>query len=43
MGSGYYKMTIVEYETAFTNLAEYASYLVATNEMRARRFEEGLR
>ncbi|GFS33303.1 hypothetical protein Acr_00g0027690 [Actinidia rufa] len=35
--------TIAEYEAAFTNLAEYAPHLVATNEMRARRFEDGLR
>ncbi|GFY87468.1 hypothetical protein Acr_05g0011070 [Actinidia rufa] len=34
---------IVEYEAAFTNLAEYAPHLVATDEMRARRFEDGLR
>ena len=36
-------MTIVEYQVAFTNLAEYAPYLVAIDEMRARRFEERLR
>ncbi|GFS46014.1 hypothetical protein Acr_00g0099590 [Actinidia rufa] len=35
--------TIVDYEGAFTNLAEYAPHLVATDEMRARRFEDGLR
>ncbi|GFZ07013.1 hypothetical protein Acr_18g0011830 [Actinidia rufa] len=35
--------TIVDYEAAFTNLAEYAPHLVATDEMRARRFEDGLR
>ncbi|GFY96908.1 hypothetical protein Acr_11g0012140 [Actinidia rufa] len=34
---------IAEYEAAFTNLAEYAPHLVATDEMRARRFENGLR
>ncbi|GFY82625.1 hypothetical protein Acr_02g0008650 [Actinidia rufa] len=34
---------IVEYEAAFTNLAEYAPHLVATDEMRVRRFEDGLR
>ncbi|XP_057502685.1 uncharacterized protein LOC130786392 [Actinidia eriantha] len=34
---------IAEYEAAFTNLAEYAPHLVATDEMRARRFEDGLR
>ncbi|GFZ05555.1 hypothetical protein Acr_17g0011270 [Actinidia rufa] len=31
------------YEGSFTNLAEYAPHLVATDEMRARRFEDGLR
>ncbi|GFS38198.1 hypothetical protein Acr_00g0056190 [Actinidia rufa] len=36
-------MTIAEYEAAFTNLAVYAPHLVATDEMRAQRFEEGLR
>ncbi|XP_057459270.1 uncharacterized protein LOC130749931, partial [Actinidia eriantha] len=35
--------TIAEYEASFTNLAEYAPHLVATDEMRARRFEDGLR
>ncbi|GFZ16761.1 hypothetical protein Acr_26g0000310 [Actinidia rufa] len=35
--------TITEYEAAFTNLAKYAPHLVATDEMRARRFEDGLR
>ncbi|GFZ17079.1 hypothetical protein Acr_26g0003490 [Actinidia rufa] len=35
--------TIADYEAAFTNLAEYAPHLVATDEMRARRFEDGLR
>ncbi|GFY95397.1 hypothetical protein Acr_10g0007820 [Actinidia rufa] len=34
---------IAKYEAAFTNLAEYAPHLVATDEMRARRFEDGLR
>ncbi|GFY85818.1 hypothetical protein Acr_04g0005560 [Actinidia rufa] len=34
---------IAEYEAAFTNLAEYVPHLVATDEMRARRFEDGLR
>ena len=37
------EMTIAKYEIAFTNLAKYAPHLVATNEMRARRFEKGLR
>ncbi|GFS39171.1 hypothetical protein Acr_00g0061460 [Actinidia rufa] len=35
--------TIAEYEAAFTNLAEYAPHLVATGEMKVRRFEHGLR
>ncbi|XP_057502725.1 uncharacterized protein LOC130786446 [Actinidia eriantha] len=35
--------SIAEDEAAFTNLAEYAPHLVATDEMRARRFEDGLR
>ncbi|XP_057468155.1 uncharacterized protein LOC130757418 [Actinidia eriantha] len=35
--------TIAEYEASFTNLAEYAPHLVATDEMRARRFEDGPR
>ncbi|GFZ17165.1 hypothetical protein Acr_26g0004350 [Actinidia rufa] len=35
--------SIQDYEAAFTNLAEYAPHLVATDEMRARRFEDGLR
>ena len=35
-------MTIAEYETTFTNLAEYAPHLVITDEMRAQRVEEGL-
>ncbi|GFY89058.1 hypothetical protein Acr_06g0009980 [Actinidia rufa] len=37
------RKTIAEYEAAFTNLAEYAPHLVATDEMRARRLEDGLR
>ncbi|GFY85287.1 hypothetical protein Acr_04g0000250 [Actinidia rufa] len=37
------KTTIADYEGSFTNLAEYAPHLVATDEMRARRFEDGLR
>ena len=36
-------MTIVKYEAAFINLAEYVPHLVATNEMRVRRFEDGLK
>ncbi|GFS44716.1 hypothetical protein Acr_00g0091660 [Actinidia rufa] len=36
-------MTIADYEGSFSNLAEYAPHLVATDEMRARRFEDGLR
>ncbi|XP_057492462.1 uncharacterized protein LOC130778074 [Actinidia eriantha] len=35
--------TVADYEGSFTNLAEYAPHLVATDEMRARRFEDGLR
>ncbi|GFY87310.1 hypothetical protein Acr_05g0009490 [Actinidia rufa] len=35
--------TIADHEGSFTNLAEYAPHLVATDEMRARRFEDGLR
>ncbi|GFZ06724.1 hypothetical protein Acr_18g0008940 [Actinidia rufa] len=34
---------IAEYEETFTNLSEYVPYLVATNKMRARIFEDGLR
>ncbi|GFY85500.1 hypothetical protein Acr_04g0002380 [Actinidia rufa] len=37
------EMTIAKYEAAFTNLAECAPHLVATDEMRAQLFEEGLR
>ena len=35
-------MTIAEYGVAFINLAEYTPHLVATYEMRARQFEDGL-
>ncbi|XP_057465698.1 uncharacterized protein LOC130755313 [Actinidia eriantha] len=35
--------TIAEYEEAFISLVEYAPHLVATDEMRAQRFEDGLR
>ena len=35
-------MTIAEYKASFTNLAKYAPHLVATNETRARRFEDEL-
>ncbi|GFZ00174.1 hypothetical protein Acr_13g0015730 [Actinidia rufa] len=35
--------TIADYEGSFTNLAEYAPHLVATDEMRARRFEDGMK
>ncbi|GFZ02097.1 hypothetical protein Acr_15g0007060 [Actinidia rufa] len=38
-----FKMTIADYEGSFTNLAEYAPHLVAMDEMRAHRFEDGLR
>ncbi|GFS30371.1 hypothetical protein Acr_00g0011520 [Actinidia rufa] len=34
---------IADYEAAFTNLVEYAPHFVVTDEMRARRFEDGLR
>ncbi|GFY93688.1 hypothetical protein Acr_09g0001340 [Actinidia rufa] len=37
------RTTIADYERSFTNLAEYAPHLVATDEMRPRRFEDGLR
>ena len=37
------EMTIADYEGSFTNLAEYAPHLVATNEMRAQRFEDELK
>ena len=37
------RMTIVDYEGSFTNLAKYAPHLVATDEMRVRRFEDGLK
>ena len=33
----------MEYKEAFINLAEYFPYLVAINETKARRFEDGLR
>ncbi|GFZ15971.1 hypothetical protein Acr_25g0003800 [Actinidia rufa] len=36
-------ITIADYEGSFTNLAEYEPHLVATDEMRARRFKDGLR
>ncbi|GFZ21694.1 hypothetical protein Acr_29g0008560 [Actinidia rufa] len=35
--------TVAEYKKAFTNLAEYEPHLVATDKMRAQRFEDGLR
>ncbi|GFZ04255.1 hypothetical protein Acr_16g0008790 [Actinidia rufa] len=35
--------TFKDYEGPSTNLAEYVPHLVATDEMRARRFEDGLR
>ena len=37
------RKTITEYEATFTNLAEYAPHLVTTDEMKARRLEDGLR
>ncbi|XP_057481977.1 uncharacterized protein LOC130768887 [Actinidia eriantha] len=36
-------MTVADYEGSFTNLTEYAPHLVTTDEMRVRRFEDGLR
>ena len=33
----------MEYEEAFTNLAEYVPYLVVTNKIRERIFEDGLK
>ncbi|GFY89249.1 hypothetical protein Acr_06g0011890 [Actinidia rufa] len=41
--AGEARTTIADYEGSFTNLAKYAPYLVATDKMRARRFEDGLR
>ena len=35
--------TVADYQTDFTNLAVYAPYLVANDEMKARKFEEGLK
>ena len=35
--------TVAEYKEAFTNLVEYAPHLVATDKMRARRFEDELK
>ena len=34
---------MAEYEADFTNLAVYAPYLVANDEMKERKFEEGLK
>ena len=36
-------MTVAQYEAEFTRLSKFAPALVATEESRARRFEEGLR
>ena len=36
-------MTIAVYESTFINLAEYAPYLVVSDEMKVRRFEDGLK
>ena len=36
-------MTVTEYEASFTNLVEYAPQLVAIDEIRAMRSEDGLR
>ena len=35
--------TVADYEGSFTSLAEYAPHVVAIDEIRARRFEVGLR
>ncbi|KAH7834692.1 hypothetical protein Vadar_018618 [Vaccinium darrowii] len=36
-------MTVSEYEAKFTNLAEYAPHMVATENMKARKLEDGLK
>ena len=37
------RKTVTEYKEAFTNLVEYEPHLVAMDEMKARRFEDGLK
>ena len=37
------EMTVAEYDAEFTNLAEYAPYLISNDEMKAHRFEDGLK
>ncbi|KAH7838847.1 hypothetical protein Vadar_031889 [Vaccinium darrowii] len=37
------QMTVSEYEAEFTNLAQYAPHMVATENMKARKFEDGLK
>ena len=36
-------MTVMAYETKFTELARYAPYMVDTEEKKAKSFEDGLR
>ena len=36
-------MTVIEYDAMFNKLANYASHLVVTNNMKAKRFANGLR
>ena len=36
-------MTVVEYETKFTSLGRFATYVINTEERKARKFERGLR
>ncbi|KAL6986992.1 hypothetical protein U1Q18_052573 [Sarracenia purpurea var. burkii] len=36
-------MTVADYEAEFTNLAEYAPHMISTENMKARKFEDGLR
>ena len=36
-------MSVADYEAEFTNLAEYAPHLLITEDMKARKFEEGLK
>ena len=36
-------MSVAEYDAEFTNLSEYAPYIVSNYEIKARRFEDGLK
>ncbi|KAI8563814.1 hypothetical protein RHMOL_Rhmol03G0138300 [Rhododendron molle] len=36
-------MSVAAYEAEFTNLAEYASHIVADENKKARKFEDGLK